>query len=56
VDLVVYSAADVDADDRERLTLGRTVFLTKSRVDAAALAARVRQFLPDSPPPGRSTT
>jgi PAS domain S-box-containing protein len=56
VDLVVYSAADVDADDRDRLTLGRTVFLTKSRVDAAALAARVRQFLLASPPPGRSTT
>jgi PAS domain S-box-containing protein len=56
VDLVVYSAADVDAGDRDRLTLGRTVFLTKSRVDAAALAARVRQFLPASPPPGRSTS
>ena len=56
VDLIVYSAADVDSTDRDRLTLGRTSFLTKSRVDPAALARRVRQLLDDQTPEGGGTT
>jgi len=56
VDLIVYSAADVDSTDRDRLTLGRTSFLTKSRVDPAALARRVRQLLDDQTPAGGGTT
>jgi PAS domain S-box-containing protein len=56
LDLVVYSAADVEQVDRDRLTLGRTAFLTKSRVDPAALARRVGQLLDHSTEPGRTTT
>jgi CheY-like chemotaxis protein len=56
LDLVVYSAADVEQADRDRLTLGRTAFLTKSRVDPAALARRVRQLLDHRTEPGRTTT
>jgi CheY-like chemotaxis protein len=56
LDLVVYSAADVEQVDRDRLTLGRTAFLTKSRVDPAALARRVGQLLDHRTEPGRTTT
>jgi CheY-like chemotaxis protein len=55
-DLLVYSAADVEAADRDRLALGRTAFLTKGRVDPATLARRVQQLLDETTTPGRSTT
>ncbi|MGN6783160.1 MAG: response regulator, partial [Marmoricola sp.] len=55
-DLVVYSAADVESTDRERVPRGRPAFPTKPRVAPAALARRVRQLLDDTTSSGRSTT
>jgi len=43
--LVVYSAADVATVDRERLLLGETVFLTKSRISPQQLERRVVELL-----------
>ncbi len=43
--LIVYSADDVEADDRPALTLGRTVFVTKGRVDPADVEDRVLEML-----------
>jgi PAS domain S-box-containing protein len=45
VPLVVYSAADPSAADRERLTLGATHFLTKSRVPPQEFERRVVALL-----------
>ncbi|MGI8457692.1 MAG: hybrid sensor histidine kinase/response regulator [Propionibacteriaceae bacterium] len=43
--LVVYSAADVQPDDRDRLSLGRTVFLTKGRISPQQLERRVVELM-----------
>ncbi|WP_134766538.1 hybrid sensor histidine kinase/response regulator [Nocardioides sp. 1609] len=54
LDVIVYSAADVELQDRPRLTLGRTTFVTKSRVDPTAVEDRVLELLATpSVPPGR---
>ena len=45
LDLIVYSADDVAAHDRPRLTLGRTQFVTKAGVDLAGVEERVLQLL-----------
>ena len=45
--LVVYSALELDPADRERLRLGRTVFLTKSRVTPRDFHERVTSVLPE---------
>lgn len=52
VDLIVYSTAEVEPVDRPLLTLGRTDFVTKGRVDAAGLEDRVVERLEDSRSPG----
>jgi CheY-like chemotaxis protein len=52
VDLIVYGTADVEPVDRPLLTLGRTDFVTKGRVDAAGLEDRVVERLEDSRTPG----
>jgi nitrogen-specific signal transduction histidine kinase/CheY-like chemotaxis protein len=44
-DVVVYSAVAVTGEDRARLTLGRTVFITKGRVEPAAVAERVAELM-----------
>ncbi len=54
LDVIVYSAADVDPADRPRLRLGRTEFVTKGRVDPAGLEARVLERLAIPQPPGGS--
>jgi len=43
--LVVYSASDVATVDRERLSLGETVFLTKSRASPQQLERRVVELV-----------
>lgn len=54
LDVIVYSAADVEPHDRPRLTLGRTSFVTKSRVDPTAVEDRVLELLATPPVlPGR---
>jgi PAS domain S-box-containing protein len=45
LDLIVYSAADIEAQDRPRLMLGRTLFVTKGRVDPAGLEDHVLELL-----------
>ena len=45
VPLIVYSAADPTADERERLRLGPTQFVTKSRVPPAEFDRKVVQLL-----------
>jgi PAS domain S-box-containing protein len=45
VPLVVYSATEVEKEDQERLRLGHTEFLTKSRVSPEQLEALVLQLL-----------
>ncbi|MFB9313008.1 ATP-binding protein [Nocardioides plantarum] len=45
LDVIVYSADEVLPHDRPRLTLGRTEFLTKARVDLAGVEERVLQLL-----------
>jgi len=45
VPLVIYSAAEVAKEDRERLRLGTTEFLTKSRVSPDQLETLVLQLL-----------
>ena len=45
VPLIVYSAKDLDADERERLKLGPTQFLTKGRVNPEEFERRVIEFL-----------
>jgi len=47
VPLIVFSAAEVSAADQERLRLGPTVFLTKSRVSLEELTRCVVQLLDD---------
>ncbi len=49
VPLIVYSAAEVEKEDRERLRLGKTEFLTKSRVSPEQLERIVLQFLRREP-------
>ncbi|HEX8628153.1 MAG TPA: response regulator [Catenuloplanes sp.] len=55
VPIVVYSAADVTATDRPRLQLGRTQFLTKSRIAPEEVERRVVALMdrvissPDAP-------
>lgn len=43
--LVVYSAADVPPAERTRLSLGETVFLTKSRISPEQLERRVVELV-----------
>jgi len=43
--LVVYSAADVPPAERRRLSLGETVFLTKSRISPEQLERRVVELV-----------
>ncbi len=43
--LIVYSAADVQPGDRDRLSLGRTVFLTKGRITPQQLERRVVELM-----------
>jgi CheY-like chemotaxis protein len=45
VPLIVYSAKDLDAAERERLTLGPTLFFTKGRVTPEEFERRVIEFL-----------
>lgn len=45
VPLIVYSAKDLDADERERLKLGPTQFFTKGRVPLEGFTQRVLEFL-----------
>lgn len=45
VPLIVYSAEDLDADERERLKLGPTQFFTKGRVKPEEFEQRVIDFL-----------
>ncbi|MCP6760203.1 MAG: PAS domain S-box protein [Fischerella sp. CENA71] len=45
VALVVYTAKDLDDSDRERLKLGQTLFLTKSRVTTEEFERRVIKLL-----------
>jgi CheY-like chemotaxis protein len=45
VPLVIYTAKDLDASDRERLTLGVTEFLTKCRVSPEEFERRVIRLL-----------
>ena len=43
--LLVYSGRDIDADERDRLTLGPTRFLTKSRVSEDEFTEAVEELL-----------
>ena len=43
--VVVYSAVPVTGEDRSRLTLGRTVFIAKGRVEPAAVGERVAELM-----------
>lgn len=43
--ILVYSGRDIDSDDRDRLTLGPTRFLTKSKASEAEFAATVEELL-----------
>ena len=54
VPMVVYSAAETTPSQRERLTLGQTEFLTKSRILPEEFERRVIQLLDNvvGPPPG----
>lgn len=45
VPLLVYSGLDVETDDRERLRLGPTAFLTKSRASLEELEAHIVRLL-----------
>ncbi len=45
VPVVVYSAAEVDADARDELALGSTLFLTKGRIPPAVLEDRVLHLI-----------
>lgn len=45
VPLVVYSALDVDEQDRERLRLGPTEFYTKTRTNPAEVERQVLKLL-----------
>lgn len=45
VPLVVYTARDLDDDDRRRLRLGQTSFLTKGRIKPEELEARMVELL-----------
>ena len=45
IPLVVYTAADVGRDERDRLHLGDTVFLTKGRVSPEQLEERVLELV-----------
>jgi DNA-binding response OmpR family regulator len=45
IPLIVYSAKDLDADERERLKLGPTQFFTKGRITLDEIEQRVIEFL-----------
>jgi CheY-like chemotaxis protein/anti-sigma regulatory factor (Ser/Thr protein kinase) len=45
IPLLVYTAVDVDAGDRERLQLGRTEIMTKGRATPADVEAHVKRLL-----------
>ena len=45
VPVVVYSASEVEGSIRDRLRLGQTVFLTKSRVSPQELEQRVLRLI-----------
>ncbi len=45
--LIIYSALEFDAEDRRRLELGRTDFVTKSRVSPHEFHERLAAMLPD---------
>jgi CheY-like chemotaxis protein len=45
VPLIVYSAKDLDADERERLKLGPTQFFTKGRMKPEEFEQRIIEFL-----------
>ena len=47
--LIVYTGRDLDAAAREQLTLGQTVFLTKTRVGPYEVEERVAELLADMP-------
>lgn len=46
--LIIYSAFDLNIEDRQRLELGRTDFVTKSRVSPGEFHQRLAAMLPDS--------
>ena len=46
--LLVYSAADLTSSDHDRLRLGRTIFLTKSRASFPELEKCVLSLIRDS--------
>ncbi len=48
--LIVYTALDLNAADRERLQLGRTEFYFKSRTEPAQIRHRVAEILDGSKP------
>lgn len=45
IPLVVYTAADITGDERDRLHLGDTIFLTKGRVSPEQLEERVLELV-----------
>jgi CheY-like chemotaxis protein len=45
VPLVVYSALDLDEDDKQRLRLGHTEFFTKARTNPQEVERRVLELL-----------
>jgi len=45
VPLVVYSAKDLDAEERERLQLGHTEFFTKGRITPEEFEQRIVRWL-----------
>jgi CheY-like chemotaxis protein len=53
--VIVYSAGDVHPADRPALSLGRTLFATKGRVDPAHLEELVIELLDEAAPRGGST-
>lgn len=56
LDLIVYSADDVAPLDQRRLTLGRTLFVTKGRLDPAGVEEHALSLLQTRVPhPRRST-
>lgn len=48
--LVVYTARDLDEVERERLTLGPTQFLTKSRISSGEFETLITTLLREIPP------
>jgi len=52
--MVIYTASDLDDDDRRRLRLGSTTeFLTKGRITPVDFEERVMQLLGRLTPPTR---